>query len=184
MLRNVKHWRKRILIFGVLLLGLVFFVWNVVPTQKGAKLSVTFAGFTNNPVRGVTPTGRIEVCAGATGTCALFFVRNVTTNQYLWFNTASVEREGEQGWERFEPIGGVWSGVEGSLWGPSYGCLYAVGWPPGLPTNSAWRLQVRYGRDPSLFGIVINQRIGRQIFRSGKEEAVLPSDVVEPASDP
>lgn len=176
----MRLWRKVVLIFAVTLLFVTSIVWLIVPQQKGPMLSVTLAGFTNNPVRGVTPAGRrIEVCYGAAGTCALFEVRNVTSNQFLWFKTASLERKTEKGWERVDSIEGVWSGVEGNLWSPGYACLYAVGWPPGLPTNATWRLQVRHGKDPSLLARLINQKIGRDIFRSGKQKAVVASDAVE-----
>jgi hypothetical protein len=123
---------------------------------------------------------RIEVCGGASGTCALFLVTNITRHQFLWFKTASLERKTETGWERFTPTNGAWSGPEGSLWAPGYGCFVAVGWPPGLPTNVCWRLQLSYGRDPSELGILINQKSGREFFHSRKSENTVLSSTVSP----
>jgi hypothetical protein len=125
----------------------------------------------------MTPT-RIELCQGATGLCAMFRVANITSNQFIWFKTASVEQKTETGWRPFVPSKGSWSGIEGLLWRPGYACLVAVGWPPGLSTNASWRLQVSYGRDPSTFGILVNQKLERDIFKSGREESTVSSSEV------
>lgn len=163
---------------ALVLLIVAYFLWSGVhaglPTTK---LSVVFVGMTNNPTRQMTPT-RVEVTQGSTGLCALFWVTNIAAKEFIWFKTASVEQKTEAGWKPFVPSGGSWSGVEGSLWGPRYGCLIAVGWPPGLATNSTWRLQVRYGRDSSTVGIIVNQKTGQEIFTSGKEESTIPSSEV------
>lgn len=164
--------------FGALvLLVLAVFRWGSIhPARAGTSLSVVFIGMTNNPARQMTPS-RIAVCQGATNLCAMFRVSNSSSNRWIWFKTVAIEQKTHAGWQTFSPSGS-WSGVEGRLWSPGYGCLFAVGWPPGLPTNTAWRLQLSYGKDPSLFGIVVNQRIGHEIFHSGKEEAVVPSSAV------
>jgi hypothetical protein len=161
----------------VLLLAVYLLRTGASAGRPTAMLSVVFVGMTNNPTRQMTPT-RIEVAQGATGDCALFWVTNVAAKQFIWFKTASIEQKTDAGWKPFVPSGGSWSGVEGSLWSPGYGCLMAVGWPPGLATNATWRLQVRYGRDPSTIGIIINQKAGREFFSSGKEEATVPSSAV------
>jgi hypothetical protein len=165
---------------AVLLLLLACWVWaNLRPGPPSAKLSVVFIGMTNNPARQMTPT-RIELCQGATGPCAMFLVKNITSHEYIWFQTASVEQKASAGWQRFVLTNSSWSGVGGSLWQPGYGCLFGVGWPPGLPTNAVWRLRLTCGRDPSELGIIINQKLGRTVFHSGKEEAgVLSSEVKE-----
>jgi hypothetical protein len=170
---------QSIAFFAALVLLLVaYMLSSIIPADPWTpKLSVMFVGMTNNPMRQMTPT-RVEVTQGATGFCALFWVTNITAKQFVWFKTASIEQRTEAGWEPLVPSGGSWSGVEGSLWSPRYGCLIAVGWPPGLATNATWRLQVRYGRDPSTFGLIVNQKTGREFFKSGKEEATIPSDEV------
>lgn len=157
------------------LLLLAFILWGSYrPAPAATSLSVGFVGLTNGPARQMTPT-RIEVCLGATGLCAILSVRNVESNRWLWFKTASIEQKTPAGWQPFLPSGPTWSGVEGSLWSPGYGCLFAVGWPPGLPTNATWRLRVSYGGEPSKFGLVVNHKFGRELFHSGREEAVVSS---------
>ena len=175
----MPHSRRYLAAFAALLLLLAAYLfWSGVHAgPQTAKLSVLFIGMTNNPTAVMTPT-RVEVCQGATGLCAMFWVTNIAAKQFIWFATASVEQKTETGWQPFVPSGGSWSGVEGSLWQPGYGCLYAVGWPPGLATNATWRLQVRYGREPPTLGIIINEKSGREIFKSGRQESMVPSSVV------
>jgi hypothetical protein len=141
-------------------------------------LSVVFVGMTNNPARSMTPP-RLAVCQGATGRCAMFMVSNTSSNQYIWFNTASVEQKTETGWQLFIPYRSPWSGVEGMVWPPGSSGIYAVGWPPGMATNACWRLNVRYGREPPIIGIVVNQKTGRELFPRGKEESTIQSSDVK-----
>ena len=163
--------------FILLLVAYLFWMGGQAgPTSP--KLSVVFVGMTNNPIRTMTPT-RLAVCQGATGRCAMFMVSNISSNRYIWFNTASVEQKTETGWQQFIPSSGSWFGLEGGEWSPGYGCLVAVGWPPGLATNASWRLQVRYGREPSSLGIKLNKMIGRQLFPPG----LIPFHRGEPEAD-
>jgi len=165
-------------VFAFVLLLLALILWSGSrPVPVATILSVGFVGLTNGPARQMKPT-RIEVCQGATGLCAMFSVRDVSSNHWIWFKTASIEQKTSAGWQRFLPNGTSWSGVEGGYWSPGYGCLFAVGWPPGLPTNTTWRLRVSYGREPSRLGMVVNQKLGREIFHSGPEEAVISSEEV------
>jgi hypothetical protein len=177
MMRSAKYLAA---VAAILLVLGVYAAWSSLrPSPQLQELSVLFVGMTNNVTRAMGPP-RIEVCGGASGTCALFLVTNTTSRHFLWFNTASVERKTETGWEHFTPADVSWSGPQGSLWSPGYGCFLAVGWPPGLPTNACWRLQVSYGREPSRLGILINQKSGRELFHSGKVEATVPSSEVRP----
>jgi len=165
-------------VFALVLLLLALVLWGSSrPAPAATSLAVGFAGMTNGPARQMTPT-RIEVCQGATGLCAMFSVRDVSSNRWIWFKTASIEQKTPTGWQTFSPNGTSWSGVNGGYWSPGYGCLFAVGWPPGLPTNAKWRLRVSYGREPSRLGMVLNQKLGREIFHSGREEAVISSEEV------
>jgi hypothetical protein len=163
---------------ALVVLLLAFLLWSGIyaggPTPKP---SVMFVGMTNNPTRQMTPT-RVEVTEGATGLCALFRVTNIATKEHIWFRTALVEQKTEAGWKPFVPSGASWCGVGGSQWSPGYSCLIAVGWPPGLATNATWRLQLRYGRDPSTLGTIVNQKTGWELFPSGKEESTIPSSEV------
>lgn len=163
-------------VFVLLLLALVLWSGSR-PVLAAPSLSVGFVGLTNGPARQMKPT-RIEVCQGATGLCAMFSVRDVSSNRWIWFKTTSIEQKTPTGWRTFLPNGTPWSGVEGGLWSPGYGCLYAVGWPPGLPTNATWRLRVSYGREPSTLRRRVNRMIGLAIFRSGREESVIASEEV------
>jgi hypothetical protein len=163
-------------VFAFVLFALV--LWGRSRLVPGpASLSVGFVGLTNGPARQMTPT-RIELCQGATGLCAMFLVQDVSSNRWLWFKTASIEQKTPTGWQTFLPNGTPWSGVEGGLWSPGYGCLYAVGWPPGLRTNGTWRLRVSYGPEPSRWAMLMNRKLGLEIFRSGPEEAVISSEEV------
>ncbi len=115
--------------------------------------------------------------------CALFLVTNTTRIEFLWFKTACAEEKSGGEWKQIVPGANAWSGVEGYLWMPASGCYMAVGWPPGLSTNASWRLRVRYGRDPSGLGILINQKfaqpvLGRELFHSGKQEGIVSSSEV------
>jgi hypothetical protein len=115
--------------------------------------------------------------------CALFLVTNVTARDLLWFNTPFAEQKLGGEWKPLVRGANAWSGVEGRLWTPGYGCFMAVGWPPGLDTNACWRLRVSFGRDPSLLRILINQKfaqplLGRELFRSGNAENMISSSEV------
>ncbi len=180
----MAHYRRYLAVLAaVVLASLVFWLW---PTPgKGSrpdKLAVIFVGLTNNPSRTMGPS-RVEVCQGATGMCALFLVTNTIRNECLWFKTAFAEQKAGGEWKQFSPGTNAWSGVEGSLWAPAYGCFMAVGWPPGLSTNSSWRLQVSYGRDPSMLRTLINEKfgepvLGRELFHRGKQESTVGSSEV------
>lgn len=175
----MANWQKNAVTASasaLLLLALV--LWGSSrPVPAATSLSIGFVGMTNGPARQMKPT-RIVVCEGATGLCAMFSVRVVSSNRWIWFKTASIEQKTPTGWQTFLPNGTPWSGVEGGLWSPGSGCLYAVGWPPGLPTNATWRLRVSYGREPSTLGRRVNRKIGLAIFRSGREEAVISTEEV------
>jgi len=179
--------RRYMIFFAVFVLLIVAYIclWGGHTGPTSPKLSVVFIGMTNNPIRTMTPT-RLAVCQGATGRCAMFMVSNISSNQYIWFNTVSVEQKTETGWQQFIPSSGSWFGLEGGEWSPGYGCLVAVGRPPGLSTNASWRLQVRYGREPSSLGIRLNKMIGQKLFppglfplHRGEGEAVVQSSEVK-----
>jgi len=179
--------RRYIIIFAafVLLVVVYLFLRSLHTGPASPKLSVVFIGMTNNPKRTMTPI-RVAICGGATGLCAMLMVSNTSTDQNLWFKTTSVEQQTETGWQPFIPSNSSWFGVEGGDWSPRYGCLVAVGWPPGLATNASWRLQVRYGREQSSLGIILNQKIGRKLFppglipfHRGKEESTVQSSEVK-----
>src|SRR6266496_3199306 len=151
--------RSAIIFIVVILLLLGCLLWMSVRShERDRSLAVVFVGWTNNPQHTFSPF-RVEVVPqGATGLCALFRVTNVRRSGYILFSTSSVETNDGRGWTAFVPAGS-WSGVGGSTWTPGYTCLYAVGWPPGLPTNSSWRLQLSVAREPSGFYRYANEKL-------------------------
>jgi len=170
--------RRYTAFFVILILLLLSYKWwltanSVVPSKS--NLSVVFVGFTNNPQHTMQPV-RVEVIQGATGFCALFRVTNVSTNNYIRFDTSSVEANDGRGWAHFAPISS-WAGVEGSVWSPGYSCLYAVAWPPGLPMNVAWRLQLSVAREPSGLRESINRKLGREVFGPYGKQTMVSSEV-------
>lgn len=140
-------------------------LWRVASQASFGKpdLSVVFVGFTNNPQMTMEPV-RVNVTEGANGLCALFSIANTRTDELLiQFKTASVEWNDGRGWSRFVPTA-RWAGPEGSLWQPGYSCLYAVAWPPGLSTNSAWRLLMSFALEPSGLRLSVNKKLKRELF--------------------
>ena len=175
--------RKWLLVASALLvIAIVWVCWTLaLSSGPTSPLSVTFTGWTNNPVRVPPPVGRLELGRGATGRCALFWVTNTgPSDSRVWFDALQVEQKIAGEWHPFVPTDKRWSGVEGSIWMGQYGCTYAVGWPPGLAANAIWRLQVRCGKDRSSLQLWINSLLGRQIFRGGKEYVTLSSTEVVP----
>jgi hypothetical protein len=132
----------------------------------------------------------------------LFLVTNTGNGGNLRFSTTSVERWTHRGWEQFPltnawlpglaPINGryaqaeqravasnAWRGIGGYQWSEwSVGCLFAVAWPPGLPTTSTWRMQVLGAREPAGLRGRINEELGREVFPPGRECTVYSSEVV------
>jgi len=103
----------------------------------------------------------------------MFLVSNIASNRWIWFKTTAVEQKTESGWQTFSPTRSFdYRALEGGVWTSGYSCLVAVGWPPGLPTNATWRLRVGYGEESKRY-VIWNQKIGRQIFPSGKQEGVI-----------
>ena len=94
----------------------------------------------------------------------MFRVANPLADTKVYFDTIAVEWEVDGQWRAFAPLGtswmsadgqwragspvdASWMGVAGSRWSPGYSCLYAVGWPPGLPEDTRWRLRLTCGLD-------------------------------------
>jgi len=196
--------RSRKGIVAFLAVALLLAVFSLLPVLRNNRpapcgLSVVFVGMTNDPVGQMSPI-RIAVPVNATGLCALLMVTNTGTNGSFRFCTASVERATKQGWEQYDltnawlhellPIGQrlavaesraggtAWRGIDGWEWSPRYGCLFAVAWPPGLPTNSAWRMRLRCAREPAGLRGLINRELAREVFPPGRECAVYSSEVV------
>jgi hypothetical protein len=55
---------------------------------------------------------------------------------------------------------------------------YVVAWPPGVPTNASWRLQLRYGRWASPKALKLNDALGMDLFpRRGNGQAIFTPEV-------
>jgi hypothetical protein len=174
--------RRHILVFAILLVFVLApMLWMLGRNgNQLSPLSVTFAGWTNNPAW-TPPPNRLELGRGATGRCALFWVTNTgNPRERVWFDAMKVEQKVDGQWRAFVPANPGWSGVEGSIWMGGYGCHYAVALPPGLQSNAIWRLQVRCGRDRSSLKLVINSWLGREFFRRSEGHVSLPSSEVIP----
>jgi hypothetical protein len=161
--------------FVVVLVGLLYWL-------LGGKHppSVEFVSLTNNPVS-IPPSAsaRLILSEGATNLCALFWFTNSNAAS-VWFKTECAEQKVGGKWIECARPSARWNGVGGGLWFKGSGCLYAVGWPPGLPTNAIWRLQVRYGNDLSLSKLIMNRRLRFMLFRPSQSFDIFPSTEVTP----
>jgi hypothetical protein len=183
--------RNWMLFVGALLVLALVIGWirsQAHSTPGPPPVSVVFTELMNDPVARMAPA-RVAVGAGATGLCAMFWVTNTSTDKYCWIRTAGVETQGPGGWQERRQIDVSWYGVMVSMWRPGYGCLVAVGWPPGIPTNECWRLKLIYGEDPSLGKSAINQKLGWVLFHPSDELGRFASSEVclepsGPASSP
>ena len=65
-----------------------------------------------------------------------------------------------------------------SVYAPATGWFYLVGWPPDVPTNATWRLEVRYGRAPSRAAEKLDDALGLHVFaRRGKGQTIWTPEV-------
>ena len=138
---------NRLIILACITIALAVSLCILAVRRDPPLVSVQFVGLTNNPVGRPPPSpSRLAVCRGATNLCALFWFTNKEVS-CVSFDTECAEQKVAGKWIPFAKPSANWSGVEGGLWTKGSGCLYAVGWPPGLATNAVWRLRVRYRND-------------------------------------
>lgn len=146
----------------LLILALLLALLPKEPPPTG-DLAVTFLGVTNNPMRSFSPV-RLEMLQGTTGLCAIFRIANVTSNYFLEFEGAGVDRRSpEKGvTNSFNPR---YSGLLGSRWTPGYSCLYAFSWPSEVSTNESWRLVLTVQREPGGIRRHVNDYMQREVFK-------------------
>lgn len=175
---------KKVALAVIAIMALSLVVWRLTGTGNNTtggsgspELRVDFVGFTNNPVATMTPV-RVCLTRGTTGFCALFRVTNPDSTRFARFNTTGLEVNNGHGWEP-APFPGPGFGMGGGKWSPGYGCLFAVGWPPVVSTNAAWRLQLSVAHEPTPRGIRerINFLLGREIFGFNDKQTVTSPEV-------
>lgn len=186
---------KYLLGLGALLLLLLLVFWSGGGFQaaKPTRLGVLLLAVEGDPMR--HPPERSTVLNGITGLCAIFAVTNCSQDASVWFDTCAIEQRIQGEWQRTEvpPYGlrvikklGVqgtpWSGIAsddvnhvcppGTCWN------YVVAWPPGVPTNATWRLQLRYWRRASPRAMKVDDTLGIDLFaRRGRGQTILTPEV-------
>jgi hypothetical protein len=170
--------RYLILFAAVVLLVSVCLWRSSTRAQAAAKadLSVVFLYLTNNPKAALNPV-RIAVPQNVAGLCALFRVTSICSNTPILYDTLFVEKREGHRWTKFAPPGPS-TRMAGLDWMPGYSCLVALSWPPGLPTNTSWRLQLTVAREPPGFAEYINRRLHRELFRPRGRHSVASSEVI------
>ena len=165
-------------LMAVMVLSLIcwrFTGGNAAPVTP--ELTVQFVGLTNDPVNSMSPV-RVCVAQGTTGLCVLFRVMNPAANVSAQFDTTGIEVNQGHGWE-LVPVPGRWYGVAGGAWTPGYGCLCAVGWPPGVSTNVTWRLRLSVAHEPARgsWRQKINRLLHHEFFGLYDQQTITSSEV-------
>ena len=174
--------RTALTIAALLFISIALWIWtHRGPSDGLAPLSVTHLGLRMDPlthVTGFTINGR-----GATGLCAMFAVTNVSKDSAIWFETVAIQQKTDNGWQRTptdpyrtppNPNKPAWSGIDADgLWSPGYGCLFAVGWPPNLPTNAVWRIEIKCGRGPSKLAQFLSDKFDLDFLTKRSPEQII-----------
>lgn len=180
---------------GVALLATVLF-WLCGGLRIGSaptRLAVVFVNVQNDPVS--HPPKGPTVLHGGLGLCAIFAVTNVGTDASMWFRTSAVEHRVGEEWRR-NPVppyrsrvvdqlrtgGKPWFLIDSDdvndVFPPGRGWYYAVPWPPDVPTNAVWRLELRYGRLPSPRARKVDDQLGVRLFaRRGQGRTLVTPEV-------
>jgi hypothetical protein len=152
-------------VLGALLFLLLLFGWGNGIRRGSAppRLAVGLVAVENNPghPRARAPT----VLNGITGLCAIFALTNISKDASIWFDTSAVEQRVGSEWRRIpvppyesrerihlqggKPWWAIASNSTGTKFSPGTSCHFVVAWPPDLPTNASWRLELCCGPEPS-----------------------------------
>ncbi len=170
----MRHCRPLILLGALVLLACVWLLSTRSSSQRG-DLSVEFRGLTNDP--GASVFRRLSVVGDGRGLYALFAVTNISQKGYVQFGISGVERQSNDTWTAHESE--VFKPALGFTWSPGFGAFYAIPWPPGLTTDRPWRLRLWVMREPKPILRLVNQRLGRELFRPYWRHTVT-SSVVTP----
>ncbi len=122
---------------------------------------MALVGVENDPIS--HPPNGPTVLHGGRDLCAVFAVTNISKRDAILFNTCAVEQRVGQEWRRTlvaaylarvlaqKPWLLIDSDDVNDVYPPGRAWYYVVPWPPNIPTNATWRLQLRYGGAPSAF---------------------------------
>ena len=186
--------RKRIIVASVVVLVLLG-SWMMGSRSHSGTMEVTFIGWTNNPQETYPAqsyphpqNAPIRVCVtppDATGRCALFRVTNAHKTGVLWFKTTAIETKDGATWNTWQTFPLVhtvipmvpWQGASGSSWHPGTSMLYAIGTPPGVPSNTCWRMRVSVTLEPTGFRQYANEKLGQKLLRLYSWHVITSSEV-------
>ena len=150
----------------------------------------------NDPTR-FRPNGP-TVLNGSPGLCAIFAVTNLSQDVSIWFDTCAIEQKVGGEWRRIPvppyqarvsaqlrigatPWFAIASDEVNHVYPPGTCWNYVVAWPREVPTNATWRLEVRYGRQPSARARKLDDAIGFNLFaRRGKAQSLSTPEVNPP----
>jgi hypothetical protein len=182
--------RGRKCLFGLGALALLsLLVWSGFRADSTPRLTVMLVGVENDPIS--HPPDGPTVLHGGRGLCAVFAVTNISKQDAIWFNTCAVEHKVGLEWRRTlvpsylsrvlseKPWLLIDSDDVNDVYPPGRAWYYVVPWPPNIPTNATWRLQLRYGRTPSAFTKKMSSafdftgKLGSTLFNKRRAEGTL-----------
>ena len=177
----------------ILLPVLVFWLFGGFRTgSPSARLTVGFLGAQYDPVS--HPPNGPTVLNGGTGRCAVFAVTNAGENASLWFDTCALEQKVAGEWrrtpvppyalrvvDRLRAGSNAWfliaSDEVNNVYPPGRAWFFVVAWPPDVPTNSCWRLGLRYGPAPSATASKLDAALGINFFARRRGEMLFTPEV-------
>jgi hypothetical protein len=122
-------------------------------------------------------------------------VTNLSQEASIWFDTCAVEQKVGDEWRRLQvsaysarvtdqlraggkPWFGIASDAVNQAYPPGTCWNYVVGWPPDVPTNATWRLELRCGSRASAKAEKLDDALGIDIFpRRRGGQTILTPDV-------
>jgi hypothetical protein len=163
--------RKHLYALGALVL-VTLVAWSALrKVSVSPRLAVGLVAVESEP--GSHPQKLPMVLHGNTGLCAVFAVTNVAKDASIWFNTYALEVKVGAEWRRtvlppyhtrvddeLRAWRKPWFLIDSEdiydVCPPGRAWYYAVAWPPNVPTNGTWRLELRYGIAPSALTVKLN----------------------------
>lgn len=112
-----------------------------------APVSASFLSISN------TPAGEVF---------GVFKIVNLSHVRPIRFHTLDIEEKTPSGWTPFHPTN-EWAGLNSWNFSPGNHVMIVV-WPPGLPTNSVWRLHLACAKEPYLPLTWANQLLHTELF--------------------